>query len=86
MHIPDFEEIVEPNDQTKARREHLEALGALVGNVYPNKFDRTRLTGDVDTITNILNFGPVAKIVGEIKSVVSTLKKVSVRRWTLRTL
>ena len=34
---------IEENDQTLARREHLEALQALVGNAYPNKFERTRI-------------------------------------------
>ena len=34
---------IEENDQTQARREHLDALRALVGNVYPNKFVRSKL-------------------------------------------
>jgi lysyl-tRNA synthetase class 2 len=48
---------IEDNDQTQARREHLEALRALVGNVYPNKFERGNVTGTVageDTITSIV--------------------------------
>src|SRR5947208_3269862 len=73
MHIPEFEEIVEPNDQTVARREHLDALRELVGNVYPNKFDRSKVSGTEDTITNILHFPPVVEIVNEIKAVVATL-------------
>ncbi|HYO92530.1 MAG TPA: amino acid--tRNA ligase-related protein, partial [Pyrinomonadaceae bacterium] len=44
---------IEENDQTRARREHLEAIRAIVGNVYPNKFERTRVTGTEDTITAI---------------------------------
>ena len=40
--IPQFEEIVEPNDQTEARSEHLEKLRELIGNTYPNKFERSR--------------------------------------------
>ena len=40
MSIPAFNEIVEPNDQTEARREHLERLRDLIGNVYPNKYRR----------------------------------------------
>jgi lysyl-tRNA synthetase, class II len=67
MNIPEFNEIVEPNDQTEARREHLEKLRALVGNVYPNKFERTKISGDEDTITNLVNFAPVAEIVEELK-------------------
>jgi len=48
---------IEQNDQTEARREHLEALRQLVGNVYPNKFERSNVTGTVsgeDTITSIV--------------------------------
>ncbi len=45
---------IEDNDQTRARREHLEAIRQLVGNVYPNKFARSRVTGDEDTITAIV--------------------------------
>jgi len=47
---------IEDNDQTQARREHLEALRRLVGNVYPNKFERSRVvdSGREDTITAIV--------------------------------
>jgi lysyl-tRNA synthetase, class II len=48
---------IEENDQTTARREHLEALRALVGNVYPNKFARSNVTdtpSGEDTITSIV--------------------------------
>jgi lysyl-tRNA synthetase, class II len=47
---------IEENDQTLARREHLEALRELVGNVYPNKFERSDVveTGKEDTITAIV--------------------------------
>jgi lysyl-tRNA synthetase class 2 len=44
---------IEDNDQTRARREHLEKLREMVGNVYPNKFERSRATGREDTITAI---------------------------------
>src|SRR5690349_22677795 len=52
MSIP----FIEENDQTLARREHLEALQALVGNAYPNKFERSRVvdTEKEDTITAIV--------------------------------
>ena len=47
---------LEENDQTTARREHLEALKQLVGNVYPNKFERSEVveSGREDTITSIV--------------------------------
>lgn len=73
MNIPAFEDIVEQNDQTAARREHLEKLRALVGNVYPNKFERSKVTGDEDTISNLVIFAPVVDIVEEIKAHVATL-------------
>jgi lysyl-tRNA synthetase class 2 len=46
---------IEENDQTRARHEHLEALRRLVGNVYPNKFERSRVvdSGREDTISAI---------------------------------
>src|SRR5258707_4284491 len=47
---------IEENDQTRARHEHLDALRRLVGNVYPNKFQRsnvTETTAGEDTITSI---------------------------------
>jgi len=48
---------IEDNDQTQARREHLEALRALVGNVYPNKFERSNVSDNPsgeDTITSVV--------------------------------
>jgi lysyl-tRNA synthetase, class II len=48
---------IEENDQTRARREHLEALRQLVGNVYPNKFERSDVTQTAsheDTISSIV--------------------------------
>ncbi len=52
MSIP----FIEQNDQTEARREHLEAMRALVGNVYPNKFERSRIVEPEkeDTISSIV--------------------------------
>ena len=47
---------IEQNDQTIARREHLDALRRLVGNVYPNKFQRSSIveTGREDTISGVV--------------------------------
>ncbi|MBA2334121.1 MAG: lysine--tRNA ligase [Blastocatellia bacterium] len=63
MSVPEFNEIVESNDQTEARRYHLESLRELVGNVYPNKFDRgviqdgiTIISNQKATITNVVEF------------------------------
>lgn len=46
---------IEENDQTLARRAHLDALRELVGNAYPNKYERSELveSGREDTITAV---------------------------------
>jgi lysyl-tRNA synthetase class 2 len=52
-----LQNIIPDNDQTQARREHLEGLRQLVGNVYPNKFARSNVTESAageDTITSIV--------------------------------
>ncbi len=63
MNIPEFNEIIEPNDQTEARREHLEKLRDLIGNVYPNKYRReviqdgqTIIPDQKASITNVVVF------------------------------
>ncbi len=68
MSILTFNEIIEPNDQTEARREHLDKLRELIGNVYPNKFTRTNITGKEDTISDILAFEPITAIVQKLKN------------------
>jgi lysyl-tRNA synthetase class 2 len=67
--------IIDANDQVAARVEHLKALETLVGNSYPNKFERTRISGGEDTISNVLAFEPLVEIVKEIKAHVATLKE-----------
>jgi lysyl-tRNA synthetase, class II len=49
--------IIPENDQTAARRENLERIARLVGNVYPNKFRRTNVTASAegeDTVTSVV--------------------------------
>jgi lysyl-tRNA synthetase class 2 len=59
-------QFTEDNDQQRARREHLDKLREMVGNVYPNKFERTRVTGHEDTITAIVErFRPLEPKVAE---------------------
>ena len=67
--------IIESNDQTVARVEHLKHLETLVGNSYPNKFERSSITGEEDTISNILHFKSVAEIAEEFDAHKSTLKE-----------
>jgi lysyl-tRNA synthetase class 2 len=48
---------IEDNDQTRARREHLDKIQLLTGNAYPNKFARSNLTASAegeDTITSVV--------------------------------
>jgi len=66
MSIPQFNEIIETNDQTEARAKHLEELRELVGNAYPNSFRRTSITGRDDSITRIVNFEPVTELLPEL--------------------
>lgn len=73
MSIPEFEEIIVPNDQTAARAEHLEKLRELVGNVYPNKFDRSTLSGGEDTLTAIKNWDPVVAAEAEMAAIKANL-------------
>ncbi|MGH9946668.1 MAG: amino acid--tRNA ligase-related protein [Pyrinomonadaceae bacterium] len=75
MEIPEFNEIIEPNDQTEARREHLEALRELVGNVYPNKFVRSTVSGGEDTISRLIAHEPVTAIAEEMAAVKKSLKE-----------
>ncbi len=81
---------IEDNDQTRARREHLEALRKLVGNVYPNKFERSSVTGREDTITAIIENEKIKGLVPhvaeggrpqpeELERVNAELNKIEVR-------
>ena len=65
--------IIDENDQVLARVEHLKELEKLVGNSYPNKFERTKISGKEDTISNILQLAPIIEVVKEIKAHVATL-------------
>jgi lysyl-tRNA synthetase class 2 len=58
--------IIENNDQTRTRLEHLERIREIVGNAYPNKFERSRITGDEDTITAIVNYEPVKNLIPRV--------------------
>jgi len=59
--------IIEENDQVEVRVEHLRQLESLIGNAYPNKFERSAVTGKEDTISNILAFEQVTEIVKELR-------------------
>jgi lysyl-tRNA synthetase, class II len=59
--------IIDDNDQVRARVEHLKQLENLVGNTYPNKFERSNITGREDTISRLTAFEPIKIIVRELK-------------------
>ncbi len=59
--------IIEDNDQVQARVEHLRELERLVGNSYPNKYERSHVSGAEDTISAIARFAPVQDIARELK-------------------
>jgi lysyl-tRNA synthetase class 2 len=50
-------EIIPDNDQTRARREHLEAIRGEFGNPYPNRFRRTNVSAGAegeDTVSSVV--------------------------------
>ena len=70
MGTPLIGNVFEDNDQTRARLSHLEEIKALVGNAYPNKFQRTNLAGSAegeDTITSIADRETIKRLVGDEK-------------------
>lgn len=71
--IPEFSDIIEPNDQTEARQEHLDKLRELVGNVYPNKFVRSTVTGKEDTITGVISYEPIVAVADEMAAIKANL-------------
>jgi len=70
MSTPLIGNVIEDNDQTRARLSHLEEIKALVGNAYPNKFSRTNLAGSAegeDTVTALAEHETIKRIVGDEK-------------------
>lgn len=59
--------IIEDNDQVRARIENLKEIETIVGNAYPNKYERSKITGAEDTISNLVSFAPIIEIVNELK-------------------
>ncbi|MET0624753.1 MAG: lysine--tRNA ligase [Pyrinomonadaceae bacterium] len=52
-----YGDVLPDNDQTRARREHFREILRLVGNPYPNRFDRSRVTESEegeDTISSVV--------------------------------
>ena len=73
MSIPAFEDIIEPNDQTEARKTALAEIAELVGNVYPNKFARTNISGGEDTLTALKKYDKVAEIESKMAEIKASL-------------
>jgi lysyl-tRNA synthetase class 2 len=61
------EGIIDDNDQVRTRIEHLRRIENLVGNIYPNKYDRSQISGKKDTITDVVQFAPIVEIVKKLK-------------------
>ncbi len=62
-----IEDIIEQNDQTQARKEHLAELRQRIGNAYPNKFERSRVTGVEDTVTAIVTSRDIKQHVSHLE-------------------
>ncbi|HZH91660.1 MAG TPA: lysine--tRNA ligase [Pyrinomonadaceae bacterium] len=56
---------IEDNDQTRARRDHLDKIQKLTGNAYPNKFARSNASKNKvereDTITSIVTCAEITR-------------------------
>ncbi|HXF42239.1 MAG TPA: lysine--tRNA ligase, partial [Pyrinomonadaceae bacterium] len=66
MIAPDFEEIIQLNDQVEARLRHLEKLKESLKITYPNRWQRTSITGEEDTISSILGSQNILQILKPI--------------------
>lgn len=73
MKSPEYSEIIKPNDQTEAREHNLKEIEELVGNPYPNKFDRSRISGEEDTITKLVGLKQIVEVTREIAEVIENL-------------
>ncbi len=65
--------IIDDNDQVLARIGNLKEIETLVGNSYPNKYERSKISELEDTISNILHFAPISAVVADIKAHVAAL-------------
>ena len=73
MKIAEFNEIIEPNDQTEAREHNLKELVEMVGNPYPNKFERSNISGEEDTITQIAEMPIAIEATDAIGNIIANL-------------
>ncbi len=73
MNIPEYKEIIEPNDQTEAREHNLKEITEMVGNPYPNKFERSEISGEEDTITQIVKMPETIEATEKIAEIIENL-------------
>ena len=62
-------DFIDDNDQTRARREHLDKITELVGNAYPNKCRRSHVTSAAegeDTITAVVRLEQINALVPQV--------------------
>ena len=75
MNIPDYTDIIEQNDQTEAREHNLKELVELVGNPYPNKFDRSEISGEKDTVSKLVELPEAIEATEEIGKIIDNLSE-----------
>lgn len=75
MKTVEYNEIIEPNDQTEARENNLKDLVEMVGNPYPNKFERSSISGEEDTITKIAELPVAVEATEELGKIIANLSE-----------
>lgn len=73
MKITAYNDIIEPNDQTEARENNLREISEFVGNPYPNKFERSKVSGVEDTISKIVEMPVAVEATEEIGKIIANL-------------
>ena len=73
MNIPEYQDIIEPNDQTEARENNLKELVEMVGNPYPNKFERSTISGEEDTVSQIVQMPETIEASEKIAEIINNL-------------
>lgn len=73
MKTVEYNEIIEPNDQTEARENNLRELTDFIGNPYPNKFERSTISGVEDTISAIVEMPVAIEATAELAEIIANL-------------
>ncbi len=73
MKTVEYNEVIEPNDQTEARENNLQELVEMIGNPYPNKFERSNISGFEDTISRIAELPVAVEATAELAEIIGNL-------------